>query len=42
MINIGIFPDKLQIAKIIPIYKKNDETLFTNYRQISLYPTGNF
>ncbi len=38
-INTGIFPDKLNIAKIIPIFKKDDETQFTNYRPISLLPT---
>ncbi len=38
MINSGIFPDKLEITKIIPIFKKEDETLFTNYRPISLLP----
>ncbi len=38
MLATGIFPDKLKIAKIIPLHKKDDETLFTNYRPISLLP----
>ncbi len=32
----GIFPDKLKVAEIIPIHKKDDETVFTNYRPILL------
>ncbi len=32
----GIFPDKLKIVKVIRLYKKDDETFFTNYRPISL------
>ncbi len=38
MLNTGIFPDKLKVAKIISIHKKDDKTLFTNYRPISLLP----
>ena len=33
----GIFPDKLKVTKMIPIYKSNDPSLFTNYRPISLF-----
>ena len=39
IINTGVFPKKLKEAKIIPIYKKDDNTFFTNYRTISLLPT---
>ena len=34
----GIFPDKLKIAKVTPIYKAEDPCLFVNYRSISLLP----
>ncbi len=39
MLNIGIFPDNLKLAKIIPVYKKDDQSIFGNYRPISLLTT---
>ena len=35
----GIFPDKLNIAKVIPIYKKRSLNDISNYRPISLLPS---
>ena len=32
------FPDKLKIAKVVPIHKSDDETMFNNYRPISILP----
>ena len=34
----GIFPENLNIAKVSPIYKKDEEFLLTNYRPISVVP----
>ena len=35
----GIYPDKLKIAKVIPLFKKDDTLLMDNYRPISLLPS---
>ena len=37
-ISTGSVPQKMKLAKIVPIYKAKDKTLFNNYRPISLLP----
>ena len=34
----GIFPTTMKTAKVVPIFKSKDDTLFNNYRPISLLP----
>jgi hypothetical protein len=38
-INTGLFPDILKIAKVLPIYKKDDHSKINNYRPISMLPS---
>ena len=33
----GVFPTELKIAIVVPIFKSGDETIFTNYRPVSVY-----
>ena len=37
-ISTGIVPDALNIAKVVPIYKKDNSELFSNYRPVSVLP----
>ena len=39
MFQVGIFPCLLKISKVLPIYKKYDDSLFSNYRLILLLPS---
>lgn len=34
----GQFPKRMQVAKVLPIFKKGDKTLISNYRPISILP----
>ena len=35
----GVFPDILKIANVVPLFKKEDSMLFSNYRPVSLLCT---
>ena len=35
----GIFPNKLKIAKVVPVFKKYDKDLLNNYQPISMLPS---
>ena len=37
-IKSGIFPDRLKIGRILPLFKKGDKSCIENYRPISLLP----
>ena len=34
----GVFPTELKVANVEPIYKYNDEMMFSNYRPVSMLP----
>ena len=35
----GTFPDKLKIARVIPLFRSGNRNLMSNYRPISILPT---
>ena len=35
----GVVPDELKVARVIPLFKSGDRTLFTNYRPVSVHQT---
>ena len=37
-LSTGVFPESLKIAKVIPVFKADDPTLFSNYRPTSIPP----
>ena len=38
LLTSGIFPNSLKVAKVTPIFKKENNKLITNYRPISVLP----
>ena len=34
----GIFPDRMKIARVIPLFKNGDVKEFSNYRPVSILP----
>ena len=37
-ISTGIFPERLKLAKVIPIFKSGNRKKFSNYRPVSIWP----
>ena len=37
-INSGVVPDQMKLARVVPPFKSGDETLFSNYRPVSVLP----
>ena len=35
----GIVPDQMKIARVVPLFKADDQSLFTNYRPVSVLPS---
>ena len=37
-LNTGIIPDRMKVAKVTPIFKKDEKHSISNYRPISVLP----
>ena len=37
-LNSGIVPDQIKIARVLPLFKSGDDSVFSNYRPISVLP----
>jgi len=37
-LNSGVVPQEMKLARVIPLFKSGDNSLFTNYRPISVLP----
>ena len=37
-LNTGIFPDRMKVPKVTPIFKKGEKSCISNYRPISVLP----
>ena len=35
----GVVPDLVKIARVVPLFKADDQSLFTNYRSVSVLPS---
>ena len=37
-LNTGIFPDRMKVAKVTPIFKQGEKSSISNYRPLSVLP----
>ena len=37
-INSGVVPDQMKLARVVPLFKSDDKSLFSNYRPVSVLP----
>ena len=37
-LSLGVFPDSMKVAKVIPLFKAGQKTLIQNYRPVSILP----